>query len=56
MGKFVLFTDSGAGCRTWSDFVLYISNEVHIQWIYFNVDFWNDELLPKLIHFYDYQS
>ena len=41
------------GCRSWSDFVLYILNEVHIQRIYFNVDFWKHELLPKLIHFYD---
>ena len=27
------------GYRTWSDFVVYISNEVHIQRIHFNFDF-----------------
>ena len=41
------------GCRSWSDFVIYILNEAHIQRIYFNNDFWKSELLPKLIHFYD---
>ena len=42
------------GCRTWCDFVLYISNEVqHIHRLHFNVNFWKSDLLLKLVHFYD---
>ena len=41
------------GCRSWCDFVLYMSNEIHIQRLYFDADFWKKDILLKLTHFYD---
>ena len=42
------------GCQSWCNFVLYLSSEVHIQRLYFDVDFWRNDMLPKLVHFYDH--
>ena len=39
--------------RSWCDFVIYTTKEINIQRIPFEPTFWNNELLPKLIEFYD---
>ena len=52
--KIVLFTNSRTN-GSWMSilYCIIISNKVHIQRISFDVDFWKNELLPKLVHFYD---
>ena len=39
--------------RKWCDFVVYTTKDLFIHQIKYNEDFWNCELLPKLIEFYD---
>ena len=39
------------GCRTWCDFVLYISNVVHIHRLHFDVNFWKNDLITKASSF-----
>lgn len=41
------------GERIWCDFVVFTLKGISIQRIYFNQDYWNTKLLPKLISFYD---
>ena len=43
----------GIGERLWCDFVIYTCKGITIERINFDPHFWNDELLPKLISFYD---
>jgi len=39
--------------RKWCDFVIYTLKGISVERIYFNEHFWDKELLPKLIEFYD---
>ena len=41
------------GQRKWCNFVVYISQQIYMQRIYFDDNFWRDDLFPKLEHFYD---
>ena len=36
----------------WCDFVVWTTADMHIERIYFNQNFWEDSLLPKLESFY----
>ena len=36
----------------WCDFVVWTVVDIHIERIYFDHHFWEDQLLPKLDHFY----
>ena len=40
------------GERAWCDVVIY-TEEMSVERIRFNKDFWEQELLPKLIHFWE---
>ena len=44
----------GVGGRPWCDFVVYTKKGIHVERISFNTDFWNRDLLPKLVSFYDH--
>ena len=39
--------------RTWCDFVVYTSKGIAVERIPFDKDFWKNELLPKLVDFFD---
>ena len=39
--------------RTWCDFIIYTEKGIDIERIQYDPDFWNSDLLPKLIDFYD---
>ena len=39
--------------RTWCDFVVYTEKGLSVECIYYDSDFWSNELLPKLVAFYD---
>ena len=39
--------------RTWCDFVVYTEKGSSVERIYCDSDFWNNDLLPKLVAFYD---
>lgn len=41
------------GCRTWNDFIIYTTKGVSVERIFFDKPFWENILLPKLLHFYD---
>lgn len=41
------------GDRVWCDFVIYTTKGLSIEHITFDKDFWDKELLPKLVEFYD---
>ena len=41
------------GLRPWCDFVVYTTKGVSVQRIQFDNDYWDNELLPKLIDFYE---
>ena len=41
------------GERPWCDFVIYTTKGISVQRISFDDDYWNKELLPQLISFYD---
>jgi len=41
------------GERPWCDFVVYTTVGINVQRIHFDVEFWHNSLLPKLIEFYD---
>ena len=41
------------GKRNWCDFVLYTTKGITIERILLDREFWEKELLPKLIEFYD---
>ena len=41
------------GERPWCDFVIYTTKGVSVQRVLFNKKFWLDDLLPKLVSFYD---
>ena len=42
----------GVGSRPWCDFVVYTKKGLSVERISFISEFWNDQLLPKLIEFY----
>ena len=39
--------------RKWCDFIIFTTKRLSVERIPFDSDFWNKELLPKLIDFYD---
>ena len=39
--------------RKWCDFIIFTTKGLSVERIPFDADFWNNELLPKLIEFYD---
>ena len=39
--------------RTWCDFIVYTEKGISIERIKFDLEFWRDKLLPKLVNFYD---
>ena len=39
--------------RKWCDFVIYTTKGIAVQTIEFDPVFWTDELLPKLVTFFD---
>ena len=41
------------GDRPWCDFVIHTKTGLSIERIWFDSQFWNNQLLPKLIEFYD---
>ena len=41
------------GERPWCDFVVYTTQGISVQRILFDNDYWNKELVPKLVSFYD---
>ena len=41
------------GCRTWNDFIIHTTKGVSVERIFFDKPFWDNILLPKLLHFYD---
>ena len=41
------------GCRQWCDFVVFTTKGISIQRISFDSDYWENNLLPKLVEFYD---
>ena len=41
------------GERPWCDFVIYTTQGISVQRILFDNDYYNKELLPKLVSFYD---
>ena len=41
------------GDRSWCDFVIYTCKGLSVERIPFDNEFWNNELLPKLVEFYD---
>lgn len=41
------------GDRPWCDFVIHTKTGLSIERIWFDSHFWNNQLLPKLIEFYD---
>lgn len=44
----------GVGGRSWCDFVVYTKSGIHVERIPINRDFWDRDLLPKLVSFYDF--
>lgn len=43
----------GIGKRAWCDFVIFTTKGISVERIKFNEHFWQHELLPKLVDFYD---
>ena len=41
------------GERPWCDFVVYTPKGINIQRIHFDKNYWESNLLPKLVAFYD---
>ena len=41
------------GCRSWNNFIIYTTKGITMERIYFDKLFWESELLPKLVSFYD---
>ena len=41
------------GHRPWNDFIIYTTKGINVERIHFDKLFWEKELLPKLVHFYD---
>ena len=40
--------------REWCDFVIYTEKGINIERIWYDPEFWNNSLLPKLVSFYDH--
>lgn len=43
----------GIGERPWCDFIIFTNQGISVERIKFNSNFWHNELLPKLVDFYD---
>ena len=43
----------GIGERSWCDFVIYTEKGISVERIPYNSEFWEKELLPKLVHFWE---
>ena len=43
----------GIGRRPWCDFVVYTTKGISVERVSFNEKYWNNQLLPKLIEFYE---
>ena len=41
------------GQRPWCDFIIYTTKGISVQRIEYNEKFWEEDLLPKLLNFYD---
>ena len=39
--------------RKWCNFVIYTPKGLSVERMHFNINFWDTELLPKLVEFYD---
>ena len=39
--------------RKWCDFIIYTEKGINVEHIDFDQDFWDKDLLPKLVEFFD---
>ena len=41
------------GAQPWRDFVVHTRQDIHVEHLFYDEEFWNRTLLPKLTSFYD---